>query len=241
MGQTSTTETQGINEGSLSPLPHQSAVWNAWKPLLRRAIAVSFGGLGLAAIGALSMAQPSLPGAPPSAGSEPPTLANVLSPAEWLAGSATAMPRPSSPGTGTDRSTAGPPPPSDPPPSNPPSSDPERTTGAAGAGVPRPSAPPCGPNAPSSPAASGDTTDGNAPSTPTVLPDGRVVLNSATPKELTTLPGIGQKRAEAIIALRTRLKGFRKLADLLRVKGIGVKSLKKLEPKVVLDVPTESR
>lgn len=66
-------------------------------------------------------------------------------------------------------------------------------------------------------------------------------MNSATPKELTTLPGIGQKRAEAIIALRTRLKGFRKLADLLRVKGIGVKSLKKLEPKVVLDVPTESR
>jgi competence protein ComEA len=74
-----------------------------------------------------------------------------------------------------------------------------------------------------------------------VLPDGRVVLNTATPKELTTLPGIGQKRAEAIIALRTRLKGFRKLSDLLRVKGIGVKSLKKLEPKVVLDVPAESR
>jgi competence protein ComEA len=236
MGQTSTTETQGINEGSLSPLPHHSAVWNAWKPLLRRAIAVSFGGLGLAAIGALSMAQPSLPGASPPAGSEPPTLANVLSPAQWLAGSATAMPRPGSPGAGTDRSTAGPPPPSDPPPS-----DPERTTGAAGAGGPPPSAPPCVPNAPSPPAASGDITEGSAPSTPTVLPDGRIVLNSATPKELTTLPGIGQKRAEAIIALRTRLKGFRKLSDLLRVKGIGVKSLKKLEPKVVLDVPTESR
>jgi competence protein ComEA len=64
-------------------------------------------------------------------------------------------------------------------------------------------------------------------------------LNLATSAELTTLPGVGPKRAEAILALRTRLKGFRKLSDLLRVKGIGVKSLRKLEPKLVLDVPKE--
>lgn len=70
-----------------------------------------------------------------------------------------------------------------------------------------------------------------------ILPDGRVVLNLATASELTTLPGIGQKRAESIVALRQRLGGFKKLADLLRVKGIGAKSLRKLEPKITLNPP----
>jgi competence protein ComEA len=68
-----------------------------------------------------------------------------------------------------------------------------------------------------------------------ILPDGRVVLNIATVAELQTLPGIGQKRAESIIALRERLGGLKKLSDLLRVKGIGVKSLRKLGPKVTLN------
>lgn len=218
MGQTSATETQGINEGSLSPLPHRSAVWKAWKPILRRAIAVTFGGLGLAAIGALSMAQPSLHGGSPPSGSEPPALANVLSPTEWLP-AAPAAESHRAEAAGSTRSGESPP------------------TASS-----RHAAPPCVPNTlPHPSVAPSGTPEGVGPSPPTVLPDGRVVLNTATPKELTTLPGIGQKRAEAIIALRTRLKGFRKLSDLLRVKGIGVKSLKKLEPKVVLDVPAESR
>jgi competence protein ComEA len=42
------------------------------------------------------------------------------------------------------------------------------------------------------------------------------------------------------VELRTKMKGFRKVSDLLRVKGIGVRSLRKLEPQLVLDVPTPS-
>jgi competence protein ComEA len=69
-------------------------------------------------------------------------------------------------------------------------------------------------------------------------PDGRIILNQATAADLQKLPGIGQKRAEAIIDVRERLGGrFRSVRDLLRVRGIGPRSLKRLEPLVVLDPP----
>jgi len=70
-----------------------------------------------------------------------------------------------------------------------------------------------------------------------LLPDGRVILNAATEVELTKLPGIGPSRAQAILALRQRLTRFRALEDLLRVKGIGRKMLRRLRPNVVLDRP----
>lgn len=67
--------------------------------------------------------------------------------------------------------------------------------------------------------------------------DGKVILNTANAGDLTRLPGVGQRRADEIIALRTRLKRFRRLTDLLRVKGIGVRSLKRMQPHLVLDPP----
>lgn len=76
---------------------------------------------------------------------------------------------------------------------------------------------------------------------PGLTADGRVILNAAGPAELRHLPGIGAKRAEAIVALRAKLGGrFKRVTDLLRVKGIGPKGLKKLEPHVVLDAPKPS-
>lgn len=68
--------------------------------------------------------------------------------------------------------------------------------------------------------------------------DGRVILNLASASDLRHLPGVGQKRADAILALRARLGGhFKHVNDLLRVKGIGVRGLKKILPHVVLDAP----
>jgi competence protein ComEA len=67
--------------------------------------------------------------------------------------------------------------------------------------------------------------------------DGRVILNLAGVDDLRRLPGVGQKRAEAILALRTRLGRFKQVSDLLRVKGIGVRGLKKIMPKAVVDAP----
>lgn len=75
------------------------------------------------------------------------------------------------------------------------------------------------------------------PPSPGITPDGKVILNLASITELTRLPGIGQKRAEAIVKLRERLGKFKRITDLLRVKGIGPKSLKKLKPHLVLDPP----
>lgn len=67
--------------------------------------------------------------------------------------------------------------------------------------------------------------------------DGKVILNVANAEVLTQLPGVGTRRAEAIVALRERLKGFRRPSDLLRVRGIGVRSLKRMLPHLVLDAP----
>jgi competence protein ComEA len=68
-------------------------------------------------------------------------------------------------------------------------------------------------------------------------PDDPVYLNTATMADLHRLPGIGPKRAEAILALRARLGHFRQIEDLLKVKGVGRSSLRKLRPLVRLDPP----
>jgi competence protein ComEA len=77
-------------------------------------------------------------------------------------------------------------------------------------------------------------------------PDDPVFLNQATLADLRRLPGVGDKRARAILALRDRLQHFQQIEDLLKVKGIGRASLKKLRPLVRLDLlalpehPTEA-
>ena len=73
-----------------------------------------------------------------------------------------------------------------------------------------------------------------------VTAEGKIILNVASAEELTKLPGVGMKRAEAIVALRTKLKRFRQVTDLLRVKGIGPRGLKRMLPHLVLDAPVQS-
>lgn len=82
------------------------------------------------------------------------------------------------------------------------------------------------------------TAQPSPPPSAAVTPDGKIILNLADASDLRHLPGIGAKRAEAILALRAKLGGrFKRVAELLRVKGIGPKGLKKIEPHVVLDAP----
>jgi competence protein ComEA len=78
---------------------------------------------------------------------------------------------------------------------------------------------------------------GNGGTAGGMLADGRIVLNAASAEELTRLPGVGMKRAEAIVALRSKLKRFKQPTDLLRVKGIGPRGLKRMLPHLVLDAP----
>ena len=63
-------------------------------------------------------------------------------------------------------------------------------------------------------------------------------INTATVDQLETLPGIGRKTAERIIEYRTKSGGFKRIEDLMNVKGIGEKSFLKLKPLVT--VPPKS-
>ena len=65
--------------------------------------------------------------------------------------------------------------------------------------------------------------------------DDPVYLNEATLEDLRRLPGVGAKRAMAIVELRTKLGRFRQIEDLLRVKGIARATLRKLRPLVRLE------
>jgi len=60
--------------------------------------------------------------------------------------------------------------------------------------------------------------------------DGRLDLNRASAEELESLPGIGPKTAERIVADRAKRGRFRSVKDLGRVKGIGPKTLSRLAP-----------
>ena len=52
-------------------------------------------------------------------------------------------------------------------------------------------------------------------------------INTADERQLTTLPGVGKGRAQAIIESRTR-KPFKRKKDITRIKGIGAQSYRKM-------------
>jgi competence protein ComEA len=57
-----------------------------------------------------------------------------------------------------------------------------------------------------------------------------VNLNTATQAQLESLPGVGVKAAERILEYRQKNGNFKKVEDLMNVKGIGEKSFLKLKP-----------
>ena len=69
-------------------------------------------------------------------------------------------------------------------------------------------------------------------------PDGAVNLNTATAEELTRVPGIGPARADAIVRLRERVRAFRHVDDILRVRGIGRVTIRGMRPYLTLAGPT---
>jgi len=59
-------------------------------------------------------------------------------------------------------------------------------------------------------------------------------LNRATAEQLEALPGIGEVKAAAILAVRDSQGGFQSLEELEAVRGIGPALVAKLRPLVVL-------
>ena len=61
-----------------------------------------------------------------------------------------------------------------------------------------------------------------------------VNLNKADVKALSSLPGIGAKKAEAIISYRELNGDFNSVEELMNVKGIGKRLVAKLATKVTV-------
>ena len=72
-----------------------------------------------------------------------------------------------------------------------------------------------------------------APRNQKPLPDAKVNINEATALDLQRLPSIGPTLSQRIVDERNR-KLFEKVDDLRRVSGIGVKTMEKLRPYVMV-------
>ena len=67
-----------------------------------------------------------------------------------------------------------------------------------------------------------------------------VNLNTASVAQLETLPGIGKSTAERILEYRQKNGNFKKVEDLMNVKGIGEKSFLKLKALVTVSTARSS-
>jgi competence protein ComEA len=65
-------------------------------------------------------------------------------------------------------------------------------------------------------------------------PSGKVNINTATAEQLTAVPGIGDKLAARIVEYRQKNGSFKKIEELMNVKGIGEKSFLKLKPLITV-------
>jgi len=70
-------------------------------------------------------------------------------------------------------------------------------------------------------------------------PSAPININTATQAQFESLPGLGPKVAERILEYRQKNGPFKKVEDLMNVKGIGEKSFLKLKPLLTITQKTE--
>ena len=64
---------------------------------------------------------------------------------------------------------------------------------------------------------------------------GKINLNKATAAELSQLKGIGMKYAERIVEFRDKNGSFKEVEDLLKIQGIGPKTLEKNKDRIIVE------
>jgi competence protein ComEA len=70
--------------------------------------------------------------------------------------------------------------------------------------------------------------------------EGIVNLNTASAEELQLLPGVGPAKVRSILAYRS-LHPFRTVDELVRIKGIGRKMVRRLRPHLTISGPTTAK
>ena len=65
-------------------------------------------------------------------------------------------------------------------------------------------------------------------------PAGIVNINTASAAELDALPGIGAKTAARIVEYRQKNGPFKKVEELMNVRGVGEKNFLKLKPQITV-------
>jgi competence protein ComEA len=73
-----------------------------------------------------------------------------------------------------------------------------------------------------------------APAAGAAAPASAVNLNTASLADLEKLPGIGPATAQRIVEYRQKNGGFKKIEDLMNVRGIGEASFLKLKPQITV-------
>jgi competence protein ComEA len=73
-----------------------------------------------------------------------------------------------------------------------------------------------------------------APAAAKPAPAAIVNLNTASTADLQALPGIGAKTAERIVEYRQKNGPFKKVEELMNVRGVGEKNFLKLKPQLTV-------
>jgi competence protein ComEA len=66
---------------------------------------------------------------------------------------------------------------------------------------------------------------------------GTININTASAVDLETLPGVGAKTAQRIVEYRQKNGPFKKIEDLMNVRGVGEKNFLKLKGQIGIGAP----